>query len=475
MAWKVGQQLQGGKYTIDKKLGEGGFSVTYLVRESSGRKLVIKTLNDTVQHRPDFSKFQEDFVREALRLAKCKHPNIVKIEDVFQEGILWCIALDYIDGEDLANLVVNQGILPEAEALRYIQQIGEALTVVHSSGLLHRDVKPQNIMLRFRKTEAVLIDFGIAREFIPNLTQTHTQFRTDGYAPIEQYEQRARRDKYTDVYALAATLYSLVTGKVPVPSPIRAYNIHQYKNDPLESPQHLNRSISDRINKAILKGMAVEPQNRPQTVQEWLRLLGVNVSVASTIHPTASSSSSFVHQQRLTPRGGFWLLWMLATSVGIFMNLVPIFGGAVLGAMQWLVLRRQIYGVGWRWILATTVGSTIGQSIVFIVGSANNNYVSSDDFSSLVQISNILTFVLLCAAFGALIGVMQCWVLRQQVRSADSWVLANVWGAVAFGIATILFSFLFSFSDIAVGITLFVLGPLIFGGITGRAMVNLLR
>lgn len=170
-------------------------------RDNNGRYVVIKTLNDTVQKRSNFTKFQQDFLNEALRLAKCSHPHTVQIYEV-KEGALWCMVMEYIDGEDLFSRVENQGTLPEAEALRYIQQIGEALTVVHSNDLLHRDVKPDNIMVRFGKSEAVLIDFGIARNFVFDQTKKHTEYVTHGYGPIEQYEQLAKRGPYTDIYAL---------------------------------------------------------------------------------------------------------------------------------------------------------------------------------------------------------------------------------------------------------------------------------
>ncbi|MBD2184912.1 serine/threonine-protein kinase [Aerosakkonema funiforme] len=267
MTWVNGHKLQNGKYTIEKKVGDGGFGITYLATTANGHRVVIKTLNDTVQSRPDFNQLQQDFLNEALRLAKCTNPHIVKINEVVQEGQLWCMVMEYIDGEDLANRVIKQGVLPEAEALRYIQQIGEALTVVHQQGLLHRDVKPQNIMLRSGKLEAVLIDFGIAREFTQDVTQTHTEYRTEFFAPIEQYDRREKRGAYTDVYALAATLYVILTAKFPQPSPLRA------AGTPLTPPKQHNSSISDNVNRAILKGMALKAKDRPQSVAKWLKLL----------------------------------------------------------------------------------------------------------------------------------------------------------------------------------------------------------
>jgi serine/threonine protein kinase len=277
MAWLSGQQLQDGEYTIEKELGEGGFGITYRARDNQGNYVVIKTLNDAIQKRADFAKFQQDFLNEAIKLAKCSHPHIVQIYEVIHENDLWCMVMEYIDGEDLGSLVENQGILSESEALRYIQQIGSALTVVHDNGLLHRDIKPQNIMLRSGKSEAVLIDFGIAREFSQNLTQTHTQMLADGFAPIEQYDKKAKRGAFTDVYALAATLYSVLTGELPTISPMRAIGTE------LAEAKKINSSISDKVNQAIIKGMELKPENRSQSINEWLSLLNIQKTSNNTI------------------------------------------------------------------------------------------------------------------------------------------------------------------------------------------------
>jgi serine/threonine protein kinase len=277
MAWLSGQELQDGKYTIEKELGEGGFGITYRARDNHGNFVVIKTLNDAIQKRADFAKFQQDFLNEAIKLAKCSHPHIVQIYEVIHENDLWCMVMEYIDGEDLGSFVENQGVLSETEALRYIQQIGSALTVVHNNGLLHRDIKPQNIMLRSGKSEAVLIDFGIAREFTPNLTKTHTKILSDGFAPIEQYDARAKRGAFTDVYALAATLYSVLTGELPTISPMRAIGTE------LEEAKKINSSISDKVNQAIIKGMELKPENRSQSINEWLSLLNIQKTSNNTI------------------------------------------------------------------------------------------------------------------------------------------------------------------------------------------------
>jgi len=209
----------------------------------------------------------------------------VQVENVFDEVNLPCMAMEYIEGEDLGKLITEKGALPEAEALQYIRQIGDALTVVHEKGLLHRDLKPSNIMMRAGKPEAVLIDFGIARQFIAGGVQQHTESVTPGYAPPEQYLPDVERGEYIDVYALAATLYSLLAGQLPMSAPARLQNFT------MRSPKELNSSVGDRVNEAIMKGMALNYKFRPQSVQEWLDLLGAGIVPPIQVVISSSNTS----------------------------------------------------------------------------------------------------------------------------------------------------------------------------------------
>ncbi|MEG4035823.1 serine/threonine-protein kinase [Microcoleus sp. w1-18aA5] len=271
--WPPGQQLQNGKYIIEAILGGGGFGVTYRAQNpKEGKVVAIKTLNANVQGKPNFQELQTKFLNEALSLAKCSHPHVVQVYEVFPEMVgnlqLWCMVMELIDGTNLAEYLEDNGILSEAKALPIIQQVGGALSFFHQQGLTHRDVKPLNIMLRRRGLEAVLIDFGLARELtVPGKLKSSSIFGTECFAPIEQYERRAERGPYTDVYSLAVTLYSMLTGELPCPSKYRK------PIDPLIAPKQINSKISDRVNVAIIKGMELEPNNRPQSVQEWLDLL----------------------------------------------------------------------------------------------------------------------------------------------------------------------------------------------------------
>ncbi|MCT7995372.1 serine/threonine protein kinase [Laspinema olomoucense] len=270
MTLTVGQQIQGGKYSIEKVLGKGRFGITYKAKDAAGNAVAIKTLNESLLHQlspGEIDELESKFWNEAVKLAKCSHNrHIVQVQESLKEGKLCCIVMEYIDGVDLASRAQKQ--LPEKLALRYIQQIGEALMEVHSHQLQHLDIKPDNIVLRGGTSEAVLIDFGLARTFDHPLTTT--RYGEQGYSALEMYSQRRPRGAYTDLYGLAATLYELLTGQVPVSA------IERKDADArLIPPKEINPNISDRTNQAILKGMALDASDRTQTVQEGLKLLGV--------------------------------------------------------------------------------------------------------------------------------------------------------------------------------------------------------
>lgn len=275
----TGKTLQGGKYTINQEIGRGGFGVTYkATHHFLNQEVVIKTLNHKLQKHPDFAKFEGQFQDEARRLASCVHPNIVRVSDFFVEAGLPYMVMEYIPGETLGEAFVMPGIpLPEKQAIHYIRQIGAALGVIHQKGLLHRDIKPDNIILRQNTDEVILIDFGIAREFNTGARQTHTGMVSEGYSPIEQYLTTAPRSPATDVYGLASTLYALLTAQVPMPVLLR-------DKEKMPSPRELQPHLSAALNQAVMRGMAVEARFRPQTVVEWLELLP-NAANRTVIQP----------------------------------------------------------------------------------------------------------------------------------------------------------------------------------------------
>ncbi|MEH1783654.1 MAG: serine/threonine-protein kinase [Nostoc sp.] len=291
MAWIAGDRLQGGKYTIERELGRGRFGITYLVKNRNSDRLVIKTLNDNLLQslsKSERARLETMFWQEAVNLTRCQHQHIVQFRTPFKEGDYPCLVMEYVDGVSLADLRPPK--LSEPDALRYIQQIGEALIVVHKNGLIHRDVHPGNILLRNREgqLEAVLIDFGLALDFDHILTTSRTKEVSDGFTPPELYAKGSITHAYSDIYSLAATLYKLLTGKTPVDAVNRKLN-----GEHLVSPKDLNPQISDRTNRAILTGMKLDPKERSQSVREWLDSLGLTGenSQSSVIIPPNTKSN----------------------------------------------------------------------------------------------------------------------------------------------------------------------------------------
>jgi|SRR6476661_1129199 len=227
--WPTGQQLHDGKYLIEAILG-GGFGVTYRAQNrKEGKVVAIKTVNANVQGKPNFREFQTKFVNEALSLARCSHPHVVQVYEVFPEMVgnieLWCMVIELIDGIDLASHLEDNGILSQEKALPIIQQVGSALSFVHQQGFTHLNVKPQNIMLRTPPAPlgkggvrqntpfsfspltkggqggAVLIDFGLAQQVTARgKLRTNSNSGTKCYAPIELLEKRKVRPNLNKTY-----------------------------------------------------------------------------------------------------------------------------------------------------------------------------------------------------------------------------------------------------------------------------------
>jgi len=259
--------LQQGKYTINATLGIGGFGITYRATHSHlNQTVVLKTLNESLRQHPESAQFQQQFIAEAQRLSRCQHSNIVRVIDFFTEAGQSFIAMDYIPGETLAKIVSDCQPLPEAQALHYIRQIASAVSTVHKSGLLHRDIKPENIIRRADSHIVMLIDFGIARDFTAGTKQAHTNLLSPGYAPIEQYLYDGKCTPATDVYAIAATLYYLLSGQPPIAAPLR-------DRIPLQDLRKWQPNLSPGVEQAILQGLETEPEKRPQTIENWLSQL----------------------------------------------------------------------------------------------------------------------------------------------------------------------------------------------------------
>ena len=279
----MGTLLKQGCYKIEKVLGQGGFGITYKAIYCPNSALVaIKELwpengyrhGQSVVWPPSIAPIDrkeqvEKFKLEAAYLQRCNSPNIAKVYDCFEENSSIYMVMEFIDGVPLSSLVVNQNCLQENKVIEYAKQIANALVVVHQNNLLHRDIKPENIMLD-SSDRAVLIDFGTAREFIAGKTGDLTQLLTPGYAPFEQYSKNSKRYAASDIYALCASMYELLTGELPSGAVERATAFSGGAPDPLTPPRQINSLISPHLEKVILMGMHFRVEERIQTAEELI-------------------------------------------------------------------------------------------------------------------------------------------------------------------------------------------------------------
>jgi serine/threonine protein kinase len=291
--------LQGGKYRIERELGQGGFGITYLATQvSSNRQVAIKELfiggsgqaindrrgNQVVvtnsANQQSFNQQKAKFKKEALRLANLNHPNLAKVHEFFEENGTAYYVMDYIEGESLRTKLNREGVLSESLVLKYLQQLLPALEAAHKQSIWHLDIKPENIMVD-RYGHVYLIDFGASKHVEPNstLTTSLALAYTPGYCPPElldlsnetpEYYLQAIKDigPWTDIYALGATIYNLLTDSIP-PSKRR---LDKEGRRAFSFPSNVSSSTRD----LIVWMMKPDKEDRPQSIRSLL------VKVSST-------------------------------------------------------------------------------------------------------------------------------------------------------------------------------------------------
>lgn len=302
-----GVLLKQGQYRIDNVLGEGGFGITYKGLNRQNNSLIaIKELwaekgarqnNNLIWPSSILPKEKQLQIRkfklEASNQQKCQHPNIAQVYDWFEENNTVYIIMEFISGKSLYAILQEEGILSENRIKKYFIQIAEALKVVHANNFLHRDIKPDNILIN-NQDRAILIDFGATKEFIAGQTRKMSVTLTQGYAPTEQYIYSAKRFKATDFYALCASMYELLTGKLPVESVERVNKVHEGSSDPLIPPRKLNSNITELMDKVILTGMRINVGERFQTADDLIAALQ-----GRFISPSQKKAQELVKQNKL--------------------------------------------------------------------------------------------------------------------------------------------------------------------------------
>lgn len=284
------------RYIIGKVLGYGGFGITYIGWDGKlEQKVAIKEYlpgefstrmpgqsRVTVFNGEKSEQFHDGlskFVEEAKRLAKfINEQGIVKIFDAFEENETAYIIMEYLDGETLTDYLKREKTIPEDQAVKMLMPIMESLQTVHMEGLLHRDIAPDNIFL-CKNGEVKLIDFGASRYATTSHSRSLTVIIKPGYSPEEQYRSRGDQGPYTDVYALSATLYKMITGKTPPDAMERRAKYENQNKDILEEPHKLTKQISQNHEIAILNAMNVRIEDRTPDVLTFINELNADLPV----------------------------------------------------------------------------------------------------------------------------------------------------------------------------------------------------
>jgi serine/threonine protein kinase len=265
------------RYEALEKVGEGGMSTVYKGRHRvTGEIVALKLLSQDVASKPVLVKRFEQEFQTASRL---DHPNIVRSLDFGRSALGPYLVMEFVDGMSLGERIEQQGRLQEAEAVRLITQIAEALQYAHGEGIIHRDIKPDNILLD-KHGQAMLTDLGLVKQVDDdmNLTRPGQGLGTPNFMAPEQFSSAKTIDRRCDVYGLGATLYQAITGQLPFAAASPILVLRKKAFNELTPPRRLVPGLSELIERATLKAMSVDPNQRPPTAAAFIEELKGNVS-----------------------------------------------------------------------------------------------------------------------------------------------------------------------------------------------------
>ncbi len=286
-----------GRYRIIRKLGSGGMANVYLAEDQElGRRVAIKILND--RHAND-DQFVERFRREAKNAAGLSHPNIVSIYDRGEAEGTYYIAMEFLDGRSLKELIVSRGPAPVHVAIDYARKILDALRFAHRNGIVHRDIKPHNVIVD-AEGRVKVTDFGIARAGASQMTEVGSIIGTAQYLSPEQ-AKGAPVDQTSDLYSVGIVLYELLTGKVPFTGDSPVEIAMKHISAMPEPPSALRDDVPADLDKIILRALAKTPEERYPSAEEMDRDLGRVAQGVSVSRETEEAATQILSRSAITP------------------------------------------------------------------------------------------------------------------------------------------------------------------------------
>ena len=303
-------------YVLDRVLGQGGFGITYLARDTNLDQLVAikeylpidvatRKADSTVRPRADdqgdrYRWGLDRFIREARTLARFDHPNIVRVYSVFEFNNTAYMVMRFEEGENFAALLERRRTLPEDELLRVLLPVLDGLELVHNAGFIHRDIKPDNIHIR-TDGSPVLLDFGSARASLGQ-GRTVTILVAPGYAPFEQYYSSGEHQgPWTDLYGLGATSYRAIAGVPPLDAITRSKGVLGSSREVLVPARTIGSGhYSETVLRAIDHALAFAEKDRPQSIAEWRRELRQETAQAP-VHAAPAAVQAPAHAPSAPP------------------------------------------------------------------------------------------------------------------------------------------------------------------------------
>jgi serine/threonine-protein kinase len=309
-----------GRYSIDREIGRGGMGVVYLAREVHlDRPVAIKLLPPDRSVDPDL---RERFLREARLAAKLSHPNIIPIHAVDEAGDFVYFVMAYVDGETLAHRVRTRGPLPSSEGSRVLREVAWALAYAHTHGVVHRDVKPDNILLESATGRVLVADFGIAAA----AGDAGDDAGVSGTPEFMSPEQAlgGQIDARSDLYGLGATAFFALSGRLPFEGNSPTEILAKHVTEPAPPLASLGISVPRKLAALVDRCLAKEPQQRPTDAQALAEQLGVALEQRKEV-PVALRA--FVKRSARMDGGG--TLIGGASLLGVSVLTAAYFGGAV--------------------------------------------------------------------------------------------------------------------------------------------------